>query len=147
MALTFVFKIAKFSGFENENFYRFFAQVLDIHELSAVVLTHAVLLFLFYRIWKYEKEQSLFDIKQLNKKVNWLKFTLILLYMSTLLWTYLAIRNIFQPQYFTSFYGLWIVQSVFIYWLGHIGIYKYGVLKTRKKIREFALNSSPRLTR
>jgi AraC-like DNA-binding protein len=36
---------------------------------------------------------------------------------------------------------LWIGLSIVIYWLGHLGIYKFAVLEERKKIRTFSATS------
>ena len=35
-----------------------------------------------------------------------------------------------------SFYPLWIGIAVLIYWLGHVGLYKHGIVKERQEIRK-----------
>ena len=40
-----------------------------------------------------------------------------------------------------SFYPLWLGMSLLIYWLGHIGIYKFGVTIERKKLRNYSIEN------
>lgn len=35
-----------------------------------------------------------------------------------------------------SFYPLWIIMATLIYWMGHVGIYKFGILQQRSNIRK-----------
>ena len=45
-----------------------------------------------------------------------------------------------------SFYPLWIGMSLLIYWLGHIGIYKFGVTTERKKLRNYSIENKKTYT-
>jgi len=36
---------------------------------------------------------------------------------------------------------IWILISVLIYWMGHVGIYKFGVQDDAKKIRRYRWNT------
>jgi len=44
-----------------------------------------------------------------------------------------------------SFYPLWIALAGLIYWLGHIGIYKFGIVQQRKNIRKKQIQKKPNL--
>lgn len=44
--------------------------------------------------------------------------------------------------YYDFWNFIWIVIAVMIYWLGHVGIYKYGIEEERKKIRSHTLERS-----
>lgn len=37
-----------------------------------------------------------------------------------------------------SFYPLWIGISIVTYWLGYIGIYKFGIIEERKKLKRYS---------
>jgi AraC-like DNA-binding protein len=38
----------------------------------------------------------------------------------------------------SAFYPLWIGISIVTYWLGHNGVYKFGIIEERKKIKKYA---------
>jgi AraC-like DNA-binding protein len=58
-----------------------------------------------------------------------------------MVWLYVALMMVLYDAY-DLWYFIWIALSVMIYWLGHIGVYKYGVTQERKKIRIHSLNRS-----
>ncbi len=67
--------------------------------------------------------------------MNWFKITLILLFITTLIWAYSEIMY-GDSDDISYFYPLWIIVAFLIYWLGHLGMYKYGINEQRKKIRK-----------
>jgi len=108
-------------------------------ELTSVIYTIIILAFLLRTSFFYEKKKESFNLQKVYNKINWLKITLGFLMLLTVLWFYLSIKNI---SGFISFYPLWIGMSIVIYWLGHIGIYKYGISEERKKIRSFTIEDN-----
>jgi AraC-like DNA-binding protein len=40
-----------------------------------------------------------------------------------------------------TFYPLWLGMSIMIYWLGHIGIYKFGIQQERKQLRSYSIKT------
>lgn len=135
LVLTFVFRIGKLIGETQPEFDTFFGFILNLHEILSVTYTFIILSILLITIIRYEKQQQSFGLATVRKRLNWLKITLTLLFILTFLWGFLVYKNIFIPEVFTSFYLLWLGLSVLIYWLGHIGIYQFGILEERKKIR------------
>lgn len=135
LILTFIFRIGKLTGVTQPEFDTFFGFILNLHEILSVTYTFIVLSVLLVQIVRYERKQQSFGLSTVRKRLNWLKITLTLLFILTFLWGYLVYKNIFMPEVFTSFYILWLGLSVLIYWLGHIGIYQFGILEERRKIR------------
>ncbi|WP_299555514.1 AraC family transcriptional regulator [Seonamhaeicola sp.] len=97
---------------------------------------------IFIQISKFEKQNKAYNNKLIRPDIKWLKGTLSIILIFTFLWAYLTIRNNFFTNGETIFYSLWVAMAAIIYWLGHIGIYKYGVLVDRRGIRRYAKNAS-----
>lgn len=139
LVLTFAFRIGTWMGVDRPGFETFFGLALNVHEILSVTYTFIVLLIVLVQIIRYEKAQQHFEMATVKARVNWLKTTLSLLFVLTTMWGFLVYKNIFVPEVFTSFYLLWLGLSLLIYWLGHIGIYHFGILEERKKIRAHAV--------
>lgn len=82
-----------------------------------------------------------------NIAYTWLQRTLVILFLLSLMWGVALIKYLTNVSFRTYFTTLWIAMSITIYWLGHIGIYKYGIREERKKLRNFSkINSeSPKV--
>jgi AraC-like DNA-binding protein len=98
------------------------------------------------KIVAFERKNKVFDLNIIRSNLRWLKTTLSVILLFVFLWGYLTIRNLFFTFGETVYYSLWLGLAVLIYWLGHIGIYKYGIIVDRKKIRHF-LNSTQALSK
>jgi len=114
-----------------------FKLVVLTNEVFSVLYSIALLSIVFIKINKYEKQSKVFDKNIIRPDVKWLKNTLYFIFFFTFVWAYLTIQNIFLTQGEANFYVLWIGVAYLIYWLGHIGIYKYGIVADRKKIRKY----------
>lgn len=96
-----------------------------------------ILLTIAYRIIIiYEKKNEDFNLSTIKLNLNWLKITIVIMFVLTLEWIRLTYINIFVPTKSPTFYSLWIGMTGIIYWLGHIGIYKFGILEERHRIRQ-----------
>lgn len=106
------------------------------HEVFSLVFT----VFLGYKsyslICNYEKQIVMEKEKHIVRHFNWLKNTLVIAGILCLFWAYLTYELLIGRQ--TSFYFLWIGMSFTIYWLGHVGIYKFGIYEERNSIRTLA---------
>jgi hypothetical protein len=89
------------------------------------------------KIMRFEKSNKLAN-NIAPSKLMWLKWTIIGLFGLTSIWIYDMLYIAIEHRYHT-FYWLWISMSVMIYWLGHIGIYKYGIEEERRKIRNYSI--------
>lgn len=142
LLLTIAFRVGKLAHLDSPSFEAFFAFILNLHELLSVTFTFIILVALLSKIIKFEQRQENFNLSIVKTRLNWLKLTLLLLFILTCIWAFLAYKNIFIPEEFTSFYLLWLGLSVLIYWLGHIGIYKFGINEERKKIRAYSIKKN-----
>lgn len=136
LLLSMVYRMGRVLNLDNESFYNFFNFILNMIEILGVLFMLLVLSMLFIRLFPFRENQKKFKSEIIQSPFNWLKLTLVLIGMLSLYWAYLTYQNIFNRETFTSFYYLWIGMSALIYWLGYIGIYKYGIHEERKKIRK-----------
>ena len=142
LILNFIYRAGILTNYQNEGFYAFFGKTLNFIEIFSNVFTIIMLVYLLKKSFDYEKRHKSFNINTIYNRVNWLRVTLFILLIISFLWSYLVYKNI---AYGISFYSLWISMSVVIYWLGYLGIYKFGIAEDRKNIRlhiSSSINSS-----
>lgn len=138
LILTLIFRIARITGYENDSFYSFFNLALNLQELLGLVLMIVLSSICFYKVNTFLKSNNLKRSSTIKQNLGWLKITLVLLFITTLLWGYAAISNIFFAGFNpVLFYGLWLGMSFLIYWLGYVGVYKLGILKERQQIHSY----------
>jgi AraC-like DNA-binding protein len=77
-----------------------------------------------------------------KRESKWLQRMLLFLFILSLLWAIALIKYVSDTEFKVYFTTLWIGLSLAIYWLGHIGIYKYGIREERKQIRAKALKTT-----
>lgn len=134
LGLSLIYKVLIVRG-QNE-----FSQGLRLYvstydELLSSIF-HIIMYFLIFKeIYKYEKKSREFSSTHIKMYLSWLKITLYVMLLLTVLWITLNVLYAFFPGQI-SFYPLWIAIALTIYWLGHIGIYKYGIVKERIQIRK-----------
>ncbi len=106
-------------------------------EYLGIAVTIAVLINLYRTIRRHEKDNH---SNAVSDGLNWLKWILATLLLLCMVWIYematMAVSGISR-----AFYMLWIGMSVMIYWLGHMGIYKYGIYEERKQIRSYSIKN------
>lgn len=141
LAFTLVFRVFFIiNGNDAEWFsaYRILVYTVEVFSvLFAIVLVVMALL----KVYAFEKSISSFNLDVIRSSINWLKYTLLVILLGSLFWAYLTYKNIFVEGSNVSFYSLWLIIAATIYWLGHIGIYKYGIIEQRKRIRAFQTKS------
>ncbi|WP_445453708.1 helix-turn-helix domain-containing protein [Flavobacterium sp. 25HG05S-40] len=139
------YKILRAFDYENDTFYGIIYYCPTLFELIAISLTLFILTALFLKIIAFEKQNSSFSTDGLQIKLNWLKQILFYLFILTLVWLYLMIL-ILSTATKVNFYPVWIGLSIITYWSGYVGIYKYGVIEERKKIKKTSLESNNSFT-
>ena len=137
LVLTIIYRIGIVLNYKNEIFLDFFEYIVNFHEVLAILFSVFILLFLIRKVFVYEKNHAEFKANRIQGNINWLKIIFTILCSFTILWGYLIFRALYHPEKITSFYPLWIGIAFLIYLLGHIGIYKFGVISERKKIRNY----------
>ena len=139
LIVTTVYKMMIFYNPSSTGLLEEYTGFANAHEFFSVIYSLVLVGFSYKTILKYESSDQTFNHEIIKRQLLWLKITLILLFIVIVVYAYLMVRVILYPNIFISFYALWIGNSFMIYWLGHIGIYKYGIHKERENIRTFAV--------
>nr|WP_299384701.1 helix-turn-helix transcriptional regulator [Allomuricauda sp.] len=122
--------------------YALFGNLVMGIEIFSVLFAIVLLVLATFKVFAFAEEDQSFNPEVIRTSLNWLKYTLILILLGTFLWAYLTYKNIFVPDSNVSYYSLWIIIAATIYWLGHIGIYKFGIIEQRKRIRAYQLKNN-----
>lgn len=111
---------------------------------SSVSFMYTVALITAAYIWAYKKTKKLeFDNSIMSRDLKWIKIMLPILLLLSLFWGFALLKYMSNLSFKVYFTALWILLSFAIYWLGHIGMYKYGVRKERKSIRDHSTIHQP----
>lgn len=132
-------RIAYLTGIEPNPITGMYLFIIRVTEVFSSVFCIVLLLLAFLKILRYERENESFDLKVIRHNLTWLKITIGIMFILTLEWVRLTYINIFMDNKNPTFYSLWIGMTGIIYWLGHIGIHKFGILEERHKIRQSTL--------
>lgn len=122
--------------------YKVFLFLNNIQSVFSFLFTLVVILISFIKVSQYDRSQKTYKREQFKMHLNWLKITLFLLFITTAFWGFALFKFLSDDNYWVFFNVLWVGLSVVIYWLGHLGIYKFSVLAERKDIRTFARSST-----
>jgi AraC-like DNA-binding protein len=111
------------------------------NEIFSVLYSIVLLVLILIKVYNHDKLKETFNLKKIKSSLAWLKLMLTTIFFFTLFWAYLTYANIFGNTVGEKdFYILWISMAALIYLMGHIGIYKFGVLKERNRIRRFIIS-------
>ena len=119
-----------------------FVFVESIIELVSMFLAMGATARLFFKTRKVEKQYHASGISDILPKLQWFKNILITFFFLTWVWFAVIFLIYSRILPFRFWNIIWVALSVMIYWIGHVGIYKYGVMEERKKIRNHSLNRS-----
>lgn len=138
LVLTLFFRIDYFLGDKSDILNPLFVRSIHINETFSVLYSIVLLTISLKKIHNVQRQQKVFNRNIIRSDLKWLFFSIATILFFTFYWAYLTFINIYTTQSEpVSFYVLWIAVAALIYWLGHIGIYKYGIIKDRKNIRQF----------
>ncbi len=137
MAGSLAYRLAFAVNYQNPAFYDFVFALRMAAEYCGIVLTLTVLIYLYRLIVRHEKNA---DPLAVTEGLSWLKWILGCLMLLCLVWIYEMAVAVIQGIS-RAFYMLWIGMSIMIYWMGHIGIYKFGVQQQRKMIRSYSIRT------
>jgi AraC-like DNA-binding protein len=135
VVIVLVFKIGFLLGIDSVSYYQNYKWFVNVHEIFSVLFSIVLVPLLLKKVTTYKRTHRVYHPRIIRSNVNWLQFTLWVIFLFTIIWAYLTYRNLFVPDAQPDFYILWIGVAATIYWLGHIGIYKYGIKAERKHIR------------
>ncbi|MBT8262958.1 MAG: helix-turn-helix transcriptional regulator [Bacteroidia bacterium] len=128
------YKIFRAMEFKHEGLSVFFIELTPIGELLAILFSMIAIIYMLITVHRFQKKES-YSVNKVSLQLNWFKITLILLFITTLIWAYSEIMY-GDSDDISYFYPLWIIVAFLIYWLGHLGMYKYGINEQRKQIRK-----------
>ncbi len=111
-------------------------------EFAGILLTISILSWLLRETRKVERASQGLEVAKMLPKLKWFRNILATFFMLCLVWFCVTLYMVLYDPPQDIWYIMWVSLSVMIYWLGHVGIYKYGVNEERKKIRNHALNRS-----
>lgn len=142
LLLTLSFRIIYCFSTTNDNIDTLYTLTIQTNEIFSVIFSLILIALSFKMISDYKKTLREFNKELIRLDLNWLKFILSFILVFTLIWAYFTYRNIFVENDKPNFYLLWIGIATIIYLLGHIGIYKYGIILERKKLRTISILSN-----
>ena len=143
--LTLFYKICLHTGNLTERINQFFAKLIHIHEIFGCLFS-LVLLLMIMRLLRRKylvNDRESFSEFPLNQYL-WLRINTIIYILFCVLWAVSIYINLFYGENEADFfyYFFWILSSFSIYWLGHLGIYSFGVAKEQDSIRKFSMQKT-----
>ncbi len=133
------YKIVINLEYENEMYYAFFDALESVLEYFSLLFDISVLVFLYYKIRRQERRNDSVKTRLANPQLSWFKVVLLWLFALSIIWLGVTILDYF---YYTEYwYLVYIGMSAVIYWMGHVGIYKYGLYEERKQIRNYSIKN------
>lgn len=129
------YKICVAAGYNNESVMSAFRMGPYIDEFFSIAYDIVIVVYLYVNVVKARIQERVFSLGKVHLGLGWFKTVLICFFFLSFVWLYCAVMDIFKAV--DLYYALWIAMSAMIYWMGHIGIYKYGIMEERKKIRSY----------
>ncbi|MBL7885950.1 MAG: helix-turn-helix transcriptional regulator [Flavobacterium sp.] len=120
-----------------EEVLNFFYPIPNIIEFLAIIFNQIIYTVVFFHIRKIEKTTRNFNANSIQIRLNWLKKIIVFLFILSFIWLFLMVKTVVTDTK-VNFYALWIGISILIYWLGYIGIYKFGIIEERKNLKKYA---------
>ena len=138
--LTISYKILSASNMPNEDFQWAYDPVQGLIEFSSIILFQSVLMYLFLQILQLENGQSrAFTFSTRIEPLNWFKNILIIFFVITFMWICVAVMT-YVYDYYQAYYVIWITLAIMIYYLGYVGISKFGIEQERQQIRNYTIS-------
>lgn len=134
-----IYKIAVRMEYENSGFYNFFDEMEAILEYTSIVIDVTILIYLYSKITRYEHQHANLKTRHINPQLHWFKTVLNWLFALSFIWFGVTILDFFYENEY--WYLVYIGMSAVIYWMGHIGIYKYGIHEERRQIRNYSIKN------
>jgi AraC-like DNA-binding protein len=107
-------------------------------EFVAIIYTLILVAVLMRQTVAVQKNNKFFTSAKILPQLQWFKVLLGCFLALTCIWLVVSVLY-FVFRIIHAWYIIWILISVLIYWMGHIGIYKFGIQEERKKIRHYAM--------
>ncbi|MGB6084742.1 helix-turn-helix domain-containing protein [Moheibacter sp.] len=137
--LTSYYKIGNAFGDLSGKTEIFFSYLIYVHEIFSVLFSIILLGCIYALILNFEKNQLKGKTQIPKIGVNWLKIISLISFILCLIWIISIYDELTYGSDNVSFYYiLWLGMSFTIYILGHIGLYRFGILQEQKSIQKFS---------
>lgn len=137
LLLILIFRVFFIFYGNKDHWFSVYTKLVHFVEIFSVLFAIILVALAIQKVSSFAKNFNNYNPKVIRSSLNWLKYTLIAIFLGSLLWAYLTYLNLFVQGSNVSFYPLWLTIAATIYWLGHIGIYKYGIIEQRKRLRAY----------
>ena len=141
-AIVTYFKIGTFFDFLTEGQLAIIYAIPPLHEIVSFLFLFTVLIVALRKIQITKKNVNEYHRSRIEPKLSWLFWIVLLLFGINLVYGFTIFKMLSNTNETTTFYAVWVANSLLVYILGHVGIYKYGVQQERKKLRSFSINRS-----
>ena len=141
---TLYYKIGNFNGTLSDSTEQFFGKLIYVHEIFSVLYSIILLYFSYKLILKFEKKQDSGKTQIPRVSLNWLKIISLISFFLCIIWVISIYDELkYGSENVTFYYILWLGMSITIYVLGHIGLYRFGILQEQKNIQKFSNFTKP----
>ena len=138
LLVTIYFKTLKVLGRLDESNKEIFSDLLNVLEVISCLFLFLILIVSAHKVIRLQKKLKVFKLPVIKPRLNWLLGILSLLLVIAVVYGHSIFVMFTSPNAITNFYAVWILETFLVYFLGHIGIYKFGIHEERKKIRKYA---------
>lgn len=135
LLLAFGYKILFAVGLVTPAVQSFFGLANVLAELTAIVMDIGFVVYLLLQIRRIENNEL--PSAKLTPQLKWFKIILVVFFFLSLLWAFNAFVSTVYSGGNPAYYPTWIGMSIMIYWMGHVGIYKFGMQQQHKSVRGY----------
>jgi AraC-like DNA-binding protein len=116
--------------------------VISINEIFSVLFCLTFLIIPLVQAYLNRNKKPQYNANYVRPNLDWMYITFVILAILTIYWGYLTYLNLFTDKQGQVSYNIfWVSVAISVYWLGYMGIYKFGILADRKKIRSHGLKT------
>lgn len=136
--LIFIIRIWTFMLPEMDEYayYHWYDPYEIIVEIFSIFFTLLILYLSYQQILEFEKTNKPIGWTNSPAHLRYLKVTLLLIAIIIIpSWIYYTLMELSHES--PNYYVLWIALSLIIFWLGHMGIYNFGIQRDRMQIKKF----------
>ena len=141
LVVTLYFRVRFLRSSTSDSLFEFYRNFIMLVEVFSIGFALTLLAMGIRKVWLFKKKLQAYPKDKVRFSVDWLLYTLNLILLFTFVWAYLTYENLVITHGETSFYLLWVTIASLIYWLGHMGIYTFGIREERQKIRNYLHHS------
>jgi AraC-like DNA-binding protein len=132
-------KLAPLFGPVSQTMDRNFMVFLAIVEFTGIILDQFIVIVLLREVKRAGRSIGNFRFESVRPELAWFRTILTVFLAASFVWLGVAIQTFLFDASQVWWHLVWIFMSAMIYWLGHVGLYRYGIHEERKKIRSYLI--------